>query len=382
MRVGFVYPHHGDGWLGGANYLRNLLTALHGAPDLGVRPVLLAGSRTRFVPGLPAVEVIRSRWLDIHTWFDVRGIWNTVESSPILEELLVANRVPLLSHSGFLGPRAKTRAIAWIPDLQHRHLSDLFSEAELAKRDHLFEATLRLSEAVIVSSGVARDDVERFFPGHTPKLRVLRFVDGSSLAARVPSREQLEVRHGFSGPYVLLPNQYWVHKNHGIVMEALSVLERRGRRVVVLSTGSPSDYRAQGHFEGLMRRRSELGLEGAYRTLGLVTYEDLAGLLRHAIAVVNPSLFEGWSTTVEEAKSLGKTVLLSDIPVHREQAPERAVYFDPRDPGLLADALWSVWTSWSRDEDAAAAERAAAALPVRRRAFAEAYATIALELAL
>lgn len=33
---------------------------------------------------------------------------------------------------------------------------------------------------------------------------------------------------------------------------------------------------------------------------------------------VNPSFYEGWSTTVEEAKSIGVPLLLSDIPVHRE----------------------------------------------------------------
>ncbi len=37
-------------------------------------------------------------------------------------------------------------------------------------------------------------------------------------------------------------------------------------------------------------------------------------------ALINPSQFEGWSTTVEEAKSLGVKMLLSDLEVHKEQA--------------------------------------------------------------
>jgi hypothetical protein len=39
---------------------------------------------------------------------------------------------------------------------------------------------------------------------------------------------------------------------------------------------------------------------------------------------------EGWSTTVEEAKSLEGPLILSDIPVHRVQASTVADVFDPR----------------------------------------------------
>jgi len=61
--------------------------------------------------------------------------------------------------------------------------------------------------------------------------------------------------------------------------------------------------------------------------------------MRVAGAVINPSLFEGWSTTVEEAKSMGVPMLLSDIGVHREQAEGRASFFDPHAPETLADLL-------------------------------------------
>ena len=57
------------------------------------------------------------------------------------------------------------------------------------------------------------------------------------------------------------------------------------------------------------------------------------------MALINPSRFEGWSTTVEEAKSFGVPLILSDIDVHHEQAGEAARYFGLDDPATLADAL-------------------------------------------
>jgi glycosyltransferase involved in cell wall biosynthesis len=57
------------------------------------------------------------------------------------------------------------------------------------------------------------------------------------------------------------------------------------------------------------------------------------------VAIVNPSLSEGWSTNVEEARALGVPMVLSDIAVHREQAAGCAVFFDPDSAGSAADAL-------------------------------------------
>jgi glycosyltransferase involved in cell wall biosynthesis len=66
-------------------------------------------------------------------------------------------------------------------------------------------------------------------------------------------------------------------------------------------------------------------------------------LARAAIALINPSLFEGWSTTVEEAKSLGVPMLLSGIALHREQAGTRAQYFDPHSEFEAAECLSNAW---------------------------------------
>jgi len=50
-------------------------------------------------------------------------------------------------------------------------------------------------------------------------------------------------------------------------------------------------------------------------------------------------LFEGWSTTVEEARAMGAPMVLSDLDVHREQMGEQATYFDRYSAQSLADAL-------------------------------------------
>ena len=95
--------------------------------------------------------------------------------------------------------------------------------------------------------------------------------------------------------------------------------------------------------ETVERRISDLELTDTVRILGSIPRADQLLLVRGAGLVMQPSHFEGWSSIVEEARSFGKTILLSDIPVHREQAPPQAVYFDPLDPAALADVIEQAW---------------------------------------
>ncbi len=85
-----------------------------------------------------------------------------------------------------------------------------------------------------------------------------------------------------------------------------------------------------------------------------------------SVAVLNPSLFEGWSTTVEEARALQVPMVLSDLPVHKEQAEGIARFFDRTSAPALADALRQAWRDQSSSAAGAAALPPAIVDPVKR----------------
>jgi glycosyltransferase involved in cell wall biosynthesis len=99
------------------------------------------------------------------------------------------------------------------------------------------------------------------------------------------------------------------------------------------------DLRRPNHFTELMQHCRSRDVQDRFRVLGMVPYRDVQSLMQHAHAVINPSRFEGWSTAVEEARTMGKQLLLSDIPVHREQAPAGTLFFGVDDPAELAGAM-------------------------------------------
>ena len=82
----------------------------------------------------------------------------------------------------------------------------------------------------------------------------------------------------------------------------------------------------------------ERGAQRHFHLLGQVDHGLVQALTIGANALLNPSRFEGWSTTVEEAKAVGTPTLLSDLPVHREQVPD-ARFFGIDDAATLADTV-------------------------------------------
>lgn len=380
IRVGLTL---GVSWLGSVNYYRNLLNAIYSLPDRQIEPVLLVGERAdaSVLAGLPPVEVVRSRWLDQLTprWA-VRKVWQQAFAcDPFLERLLRSHKIDVLSHSDFLGKRAALPAICWIGDFQHRQLPQFFSRSERLYRDRDFRLQCRNASRIILSSYDAQHALAEFEPFAVEKSRVLQFVAQPDLGGATTDLPTLQERYGFAGPYFHVPNQFWAHKNHKLILDALAILQKRGEPQLVISTGAREDSRQPKYFDQLTAYLDKLGVRDSFKTLGVIPYQDLVGLMVNSIALLNPSRAEGWSTTVEEAKSLGKRIILSDIPVHLEQSPTDGVYVHPDDPVGLADAMCEVRTTFDPKAEANRSARAQRELPGRVQAFAQAYQSIVLE---
>lgn len=380
IRVAWMVPNTPN-WIGGLNYFRNLLEALLSLPERRIEPVVVGNVATLPAPfdrcnsvPYPSLRRFSPAWVR-----DRVGMRFLDNGGRFAEELLRCN-VRLLSHSQWLGRRSPVPAMCWIPDFQQRHLPHLFSEEEIKIRNASQDAAARLGQAVVLSSEDARRDFVRHHSTYAGKARVLHFVAHAPTLESLPSAEKILAHHGINEPFFHIPNQLWVHKNHKLIARALSILaDRRGCAPLVVSTGQTDDYRNPEHFLRLVDVLCQTGLTDRFRFLGLLPYAEMAVLMRQSVALVNPSLFEGWSTTVEEAKSLGKRLLLSDIPVHREQAPVRGTYFDPADPEALADQMAETLDSFDPAVERDAAARADDERPARMRSYARDYEEIALD---
>jgi glycosyltransferase involved in cell wall biosynthesis len=382
IRIGFAPHLFGAGWMGGISYLRNLFSALGSLAERKIEPVLLVRPLERehaVALGGVVAELGVPGYLDPRSGHAARLLAALAPLSRRLwQRFLAAEDISGLSHSPASLAPPSLPSLGIIYDFQHRHLPELFSAEERAARDRAFLSLCKASSTVLVSSECALSDLRAFCPDHAHKGRVLHFVANLEGTAPTPLAG-LRAKYGLPPAYLYLPNQFWKHKNHAAAIRALAVLRKKGAPPVwVVASGAAADYRHPRHYSDLMAMAGALGVQDSFRSLGVVPYADLLGLMQHAVAVLNPSLFEGWSTTVEEAKSMGKLVILSRIPVHLEQSPARSLFFDPDSPEELADAMSRAAGAHSEAEEARCLAKAGAELAARVRSYALAYQNLAL----
>ncbi len=344
IKVGFILEGHE--WLGGVNYYRNLFSAINLVKNRKIQPILFMGQKTpksiekQFI----YTRVVRLSLLDSDS---VSGIFRRVirrlfaGNDLVVYAILRCYQIQFLSHfSGKIPINLKIKKIGWIPDFQYLHFPEFFSIEDRKMRVASVNALISNSNWVILSSKEAMKDLVTSYPHALEYSSVLSFVPEMNLENFSHNDlDNFKSKYNITGPYFYVPNQFWIHKNHEILIRALEYLKKNGMKVTILLTGSNRDHRFPDHYEFLMGLVKDLGLREFFKPLGIVPYRDLELLMRNCVAVINPSFFEGWSTTVEEAKVLNKRILLSDIPVHREQNPTKGIYFDPFNPLDLANKL-------------------------------------------
>ena len=344
LRIAFTLIG-GRNWTGGYNYLLNLLRVLNEQAEEEVHAVLLAGQDVDPVELAPFLEitgcdVCTTSVMDEARRPALQRYCLAFGSHPEVLRILRLHRIDLVFESAlFLGWRLPVPAVAWIPDLQHRFLPHLFGRMAWLKRELGFRAQVASGRFIMVSSEDSRLHVERLYPSSAGRVRAVRFAVKPGQAHSLEELQAVRQRHGLPERFFFMPNQFWAHKNHSLVVQALEVLSREGGPPTVVASGKQLDPRDPAHFENLRQRVAGAGLQQAFLMPGLIPYADVHALMQASTALINPSLFEGWSTTVEEARAHGVPMLLSDIPVHREQAGEDAVYFDPHAPADLARRL-------------------------------------------
>jgi glycosyltransferase involved in cell wall biosynthesis len=106
-----------------------------------------------------------------------------------------------------------------------------------------------------------------------------------------------KVQKDYSLPdrFFLISNQFWTHKNHLVVFEALKILRERSVFPVVVCTGSLYDFRQPDYSNTILQAIHKLGVARQVNLLGLIPRPDQIQLLRRSLAVIQPSLFEGWN---------------------------------------------------------------------------------------
>ena len=362
IRIGLT-PRDFIGWHGGRELFALIASSLAAGLEQGDRLEIATGVGD----GGPAWRMLRNMRRGARRALG-RGALARRTEDPAAHGLPVASAGMVgLDVAGPFGaaPRGLDRPwVGYIPDLQHRRLPEMFSPRERAARDRNILRLLDQAPVILVNAADVASDLAHFYP--PPSGRIIHLPFAPCLDAGW--LDEAPVAPGdVERPFFLCSNQFWKHKNHVVLIEAACLARQAGAPIRILFTGETSDYRHPDHFPDLQRRIASAGIGRDVEILGFVPKAEQIRLMRRAIAVVQPSLFEGapGGGAAYNAVALGRPVVVADIPVNHEIEDADVQFFDPFDP---ADLLAKLRSMQSRPRPASENEALLSRSEARRRA--------------
>jgi glycosyltransferase involved in cell wall biosynthesis len=381
--VGFTIIAGKTKWLGGVNYIKNLLYAIHLQKDSDIQPILFVGKKIdeKFLAQFEGLAIINREplfdrmsllWLIDMMLRDVLGI------NPFINKLIAKYNLHTFSHSYVYGKDVKCKTINWIPDFQHVHLPQMFKPINRLVRNFRLKRMIKYSDKIILSSYDALSDFNEFASACKHKVGVIHFVSQASSLDVKPFGE-LVGKYGIIDNYLYLPNQFWLHKDHLTVFKAVARVRQVMPEILLVCSGEMNDHRNKAYVQNLLSYVKTNNLEKNITLLDVIPYQDVLNLMFYANAIVNPSLFEGWSSTVEEAKSMGKFLLLSDINVHREQVSENVDFFRKGDEQSISASIINRLKNGGKEKSkSVSVEKLALQLQQRTEEFGREYLNVVL----
>ncbi len=223
-------------------------------------------------------------------------------------------------------------------DLQHRHHPEFFTTAALDERERLYRISCESARHILCISEFTRQDIHRTYGTPLERMSTVWVIPSRTVHRLVALGERRDIllRFGLQpGRYFYFPAHPWPHKNHVRLIEAFKLaMEDLPRDVSLVLTGKsfPVDH-------PVLATIARLGLAERVRHLGYRSPLEVAALYSGAMALVFPSLFEGFGMPVAEAMIAGIPVACSNSTSLPEIAGPAALLFNPLDAGEIAQSL-------------------------------------------
>jgi glycosyltransferase involved in cell wall biosynthesis len=319
---------------GGVTYLVGLLS--HARPEeCGVQRITVWG------PASTLALLPQRHWLSLknHPWQDgplpMRVAWQRLHLTRSAENEADVLLVPGGSYSGPFRPFV-TMAQSLLPfDPEARSLFPLgWIRARNWVLSHEHAGTFKRANGAIFLTQFGRELAERELGVLGGATAVIPLGPSPNVRRARPAKRDGE----FAWVYLSMLDMY---KHHDAVAEAAAMLRRKGHALRVDFIG-PAYEPALRQLERVVRRLAPA--DRVVRWLGPVPLQDVASVFDNYHGAVFASSCESWGFPLLDGLRSGLPTACSELSTLPEVASDAAVYFDPRQPRSIADAMERIMT--------------------------------------
>ena len=343
-KIGLIYQYN-ENWIGGTYYIENLISALNKLPkDQKPKLIIFASNVNHFnilksKTNYPFITRFSFNTSNVLIDRLINKIWRTFTGIDFYREYFYKKKLDLVFPADYEKFFIKQQNfLYWIPDFQEHFFPEFFSTIEIKTRIKYQKQIVQNARNIVFSSITTKKDFNLCYPESKLKEYVMPFsVTHSTLVIK----ENLLTYYNIPDFFFICSNQFWKHKNHVVILKALAELKKNGYYSFVVFTGKEHDYRNPEYYGELTDIAKELEVFENIKFLGFISRENQLGLMKKSVATIQPSLFEGWSSVVEDVKAIGKPIIVSNINVHQEQLQNYRYkdFFLPNDAVSLANCM-------------------------------------------
>ncbi len=227
------------------------------------------------------------------------------------------------------------RTVGVIHDLMHRHerhFPEVSQRGLFHRRERHYRNICAAATIILVDSAVGKSHVIEAYGVDADRIQVLPYVAPPYMEDAEPS--DFYRRYTLPDSFVFYPAQFWKHKNHVRLLQALSLALASVPDLHLVLAGSGKNANAE-----VMQTIEALRLQDRVKIMGYVPDEDMPGFYRRALGLIMPTFFGPTNIPPLEAMAVGCPVAVSNIYAMPEQVGDAALLFDPSSVDEIAQAI-------------------------------------------
>lgn len=198
---------------------------------------------------------------------------------------------------------------------------------------------IKKASAIITVSNNTASDLTTYFNVHDDKVHVAYNGIDHNTYEPINSHQvqRVKAQHNILRDYFLIVGASYPHKNVSRVINAFKRINGLLPQTELVIVGGRREY-----VNELIRETQEIGVDRV-RFLDYVPSDQLPALYSGAIALVYPSLYEGFGLPPLEAMACGCPAMVSRSSSLPEVCSSAALYFDPLNVDSIADSMVKVY---------------------------------------
>jgi len=345
MKIGFDGKRAFQNKTGLGNYIRSLLAVL-GQYFPKNEYVLFAPIETNLftTAGIPNTTVVTPQsafYKKFGALWRRRGMIRDIRQSGIDVFHGTSNELPRgISNSGI-------KSVVTVHDIIFERFPETYNFDERYVHRWKIKQACKEANAVIAISQQTKNDLIDFYKVPAEKIFVCYQTCNPIFQRIVPAEEKAIVKERYHLPdtYFLFVSSIAPRKNLIAVLKAMALLkEKINIPLVVIGNGVKEKEEAKQFAadNGFAENLILLNEKPVSTELHFTTAADFPAIYQQALALVYPSIFEGFGAPLLEALYSSLPVISSNTSSLPEVGGEAALYFAPHDIEMLAKHLLSV----------------------------------------